>query len=85
MSITQNYVMAIFHSNSIFERFGFDRIVNNEPSFRGYTIRAFDVGSSTAMSAPSSARPTEEYDTLLPFICDGLNCGERAFHVLPAN
>jgi MEDS: MEthanogen/methylotroph, DcmR Sensory domain len=30
----------------------------------------------------SSAK--EEYDKLLPFICDGLNCGQRAFHVLPA-
>lgn len=30
----------------------------------------------------SSAK--EEYDTLLPFICDGLNCGERAYHVLPS-
>jgi hypothetical protein len=28
--------------------------------------------------------PKEEYDTLLPFICDGLNCGQRAFHVLPS-
>jgi hypothetical protein len=28
--------------------------------------------------------PVEEYDTLLPFICDGINCGQRAFHVLPA-
>jgi hypothetical protein len=27
----------------------------------------------------------EEYDTLLPFICDGLARGERAYHVLPAN
>jgi hypothetical protein len=27
--------------------------------------------------------PVEEYDTLLPFICDGINCGQRAFHVLP--
>jgi hypothetical protein len=27
--------------------------------------------------------PKEEYDTLLPFICDGLHNGERAFHVLP--
>jgi hypothetical protein len=27
--------------------------------------------------------PREEYDTLIPFICDGLNCGERALHVLP--
>ena len=27
--------------------------------------------------------PKEEYDTLLPFICDGINCGQRAFHVLP--
>lgn len=26
----------------------------------------------------------EEYDTLLPFVCDGLNCGHRAYHVLPA-
>ena len=26
---------------------------------------------------------TEEYDTLLPFVCDGFNCGHRAFHVLP--
>jgi hypothetical protein len=26
----------------------------------------------------------EEYDTLLPFICDGINSGQRAFHVLPA-
>jgi MEDS: MEthanogen/methylotroph, DcmR Sensory domain len=25
----------------------------------------------------------EEYDTLLPFVCDGINCGQRAFHVLP--
>jgi hypothetical protein len=25
----------------------------------------------------------DEYDTLLPFICDGLHCGQRAFHVLP--
>jgi hypothetical protein len=28
--------------------------------------------------------PADEYDTLLPFICDGINCGQRAFHVLPA-
>src|SRR5882757_7745991 len=28
--------------------------------------------------------PEEEYETLLPFICDGLNCGQRAFHVLPS-
>ena len=27
---------------------------------------------------------TDEYNTLLPFICDGINCGQRAFHVLPA-
>jgi MEDS: MEthanogen/methylotroph, DcmR Sensory domain len=26
----------------------------------------------------------EEYDALLPFICDGINRGQRAFHVLPA-
>jgi hypothetical protein len=26
----------------------------------------------------------EEYETLLPFICDGLKGGERAYHVLPA-
>lgn len=25
----------------------------------------------------------EEYDTLLPFICDGIDCGQRAYHVLP--
>jgi hypothetical protein len=25
----------------------------------------------------------DEYNTLMPFICDGLNCGQRAFHVLP--
>ncbi|WP_172982562.1 MEDS domain-containing protein [Phyllobacterium sp. SYP-B3895] len=25
----------------------------------------------------------EEYDTLVPFICDGINCGQRAYHVLP--
>lgn len=25
----------------------------------------------------------EEYDTLLPFVCDGINCGHRAYHVLP--
>jgi hypothetical protein len=25
----------------------------------------------------------DEYKTLLPFICDGLDCGQRAFHVLP--
>jgi hypothetical protein len=28
--------------------------------------------------------PTEEYDTLLPFICDGLKVGERAYHLLPS-
>jgi hypothetical protein len=28
--------------------------------------------------------PADEYDTLLPFVCDGINCGQRAFHVLPA-
>jgi hypothetical protein len=28
--------------------------------------------------------PKDEYDTLLPFICDGIKCGQRAFHVLPA-
>ena len=28
--------------------------------------------------------PEAEYDTLLPFICDGINCGQRAFHVLPS-
>lgn len=28
--------------------------------------------------------PREEYDTLLPFVCDGLGRGERAFHVLPS-
>jgi hypothetical protein len=28
--------------------------------------------------------PKDEYDTLLPFICDGLNSGHRAFHVLPS-
>jgi hypothetical protein len=27
--------------------------------------------------------PQEEYATLLPFICDGLKCGQRAYHVLP--
>ncbi len=27
----------------------------------------------------------EEYDALLPFICDGINCGQRAFHVLPSH
>ncbi len=26
----------------------------------------------------------EEYDTLLPFICDGIDCGQRAVHILPA-
>jgi MEDS: MEthanogen/methylotroph, DcmR Sensory domain len=26
----------------------------------------------------------EEYDTLLPFISEGLNSGQRAFHVLPS-
>ncbi|KQS95435.1 MULTISPECIES: hypothetical protein [unclassified Rhizobium] len=26
----------------------------------------------------------EEYDTLLPLIvCDGINCGQRAYHVRP--
>ncbi len=25
----------------------------------------------------------EEYDALLPFICDGIDCGHRAYHVLP--
>jgi hypothetical protein len=28
--------------------------------------------------------PKDEYDTLLPFIRDGLSCGQRAFHVLPS-
>jgi hypothetical protein len=28
--------------------------------------------------------PEAEYDTLLPFICDGISCGQRAFHVLPS-
>jgi hypothetical protein len=28
--------------------------------------------------------PQEEYGTLLPFICDGINRGQRAFHVLPS-
>jgi hypothetical protein len=28
--------------------------------------------------------PEAEYDTLLPFISDGINCGQRAFHVLPS-
>jgi len=28
--------------------------------------------------------PEEEYETLLPFIRDGLTSGERAYHVLPA-
>ena len=28
--------------------------------------------------------PEAEYDTLLPFIRDGINCGQRAFHVLPS-
>ena len=27
--------------------------------------------------------PTEEYETLLPFVRDGLSRGERAYHVLP--
>ena len=26
----------------------------------------------------------EEYDSLLPFICDGIKCGQRAYHVLPS-
>ncbi|MBR1168983.1 MEDS domain-containing protein [Bradyrhizobium liaoningense] len=25
----------------------------------------------------------DEYNALLPFICDGLDCGQRGFHVLP--
>ena len=25
----------------------------------------------------------EEYETLLPFVCDGIKCGHRAYHVLP--
>jgi MEDS: MEthanogen/methylotroph, DcmR Sensory domain len=28
--------------------------------------------------------PQEEYATLLPFIRDGIESGERAYHVLPA-
>jgi len=28
--------------------------------------------------------PEAEYDTLLPFICDGISCGQRAFHVAPS-
>ena len=27
--------------------------------------------------------PNDEYGTLLPFICEGISCGHRAFHVLP--
>ena len=27
--------------------------------------------------------PKEEYETLLPFVRDGLSRGERAYHVLP--
>lgn len=34
--------------------------------------------------ANSEVSPNEEYDTLLPFICDGINCGQRAFHVVPS-
>jgi hypothetical protein len=26
----------------------------------------------------------DEYGTLLPFICEGISCGHRAFHVLPS-
>ena len=26
----------------------------------------------------------EEYDALVPFICDGINCGQRAHHILPS-
>src|ERR1700722_17371713 len=26
----------------------------------------------------------DEYSTLLPFICEGISCGHRAFHVLPS-
>jgi hypothetical protein len=33
---------------------------------------------------PFFSSPKEEYETLLPFICDGLNCGQRAFHILPS-
>lgn len=28
--------------------------------------------------------PNDEYGTLLPFICEGISCGHRAFHVLPS-
>src|SRR6266478_1148939 len=28
--------------------------------------------------------PQEEYDTLLPFVRDGLERGERAYHILPS-
>src|SRR5215813_14624523 len=28
--------------------------------------------------------PEEEYETLLPFVRDGIERGERAYHVLPA-
>ena len=28
--------------------------------------------------------PQEEYETLLPFVRDGLERGERAYHVLPS-
>ena len=28
--------------------------------------------------------PEEEYETLLPFVRDGIDRGERAYHVLPA-
>jgi len=28
--------------------------------------------------------PQEDYDTLLPFVRDGLERGERAYHILPS-
>jgi len=31
----------------------------------------------------SFSSAAQEYDTLLPFVCDGINCGQRAYHVLP--
>ena len=47
-------------------------------AFAGSTLRGYRHVCAFFSS------PEEEYDTLLPFVQDGLARGERAYHVLPA-
>lgn len=39
--------------------------------------------SLAALQPPRKTSLAEEYDTLLPFVCGGINCGQRAYDVLP--